>query len=109
MQQIWKASDGVALNARGVSGGICTTWNTTVFREDQRLESTHWVLVHLKHLPSGIIYPIFNVYMPNNYWEKIECWESLMRVKEVGLHQNCIIVGDFNTTLHQGEKKEVLL
>jgi hypothetical protein len=46
--------------------------------------------------------------MPNNYWEKIECWESLMKIKEVGLHNNCIIAGDFNTTLHQGGKKRRL-
>jgi hypothetical protein len=43
--------------------------------------------------------------MPNKYWEKIECWESLMKIKEVGLHNNCIIAGDFNTTLHQEGKK----
>jgi hypothetical protein len=47
--------------------------------------------------------------MPNKYWEKIKCWESLMRVKEAGLHQNHIVIGDFNTTLHQREEKEVLL
>ena len=105
MQQIWKESDGATLNARGALGGICTIWNTTVFREEHRLESTHWVLVHLKNLPPGIIYPIFNVYMPNNYWEKIECWESLMKIKETGIHNNFIIVGDFNTTLNQGGKK----
>jgi hypothetical protein len=28
-----------------------------------------------------------------------------MRIKEVGFCQNCIIAGDFNTTLHQKEKK----
>jgi hypothetical protein len=74
---------GIALNARGASGGICTVWNTKIFREEQKLESSHWMLVHLKHLQSGIIYPICNVYMPNNYWEKIECWESLMKIKEM--------------------------
>jgi hypothetical protein len=72
MQQIWKASEGVALNVRGASGGIYTIWNTTSFSEECIFESSHWVLVHLNHLPSGIIYPIINVYMPNNYWEKVE-------------------------------------
>jgi len=28
-----------------------------------------------------------------------------MKIKEVGLHNNCIIAGDFNTTLHQGGGK----
>jgi hypothetical protein len=61
-------------------------------------------MVQLKHLPSGIIYPIFNVYIPNNYWEKVECWESLLGIKDVGFQQNCIMAGDFNTTLHINEK-----
>jgi exonuclease III len=105
MKQIWKTSSGTTLNARGASGGICTVWNTQFFREEQTVESTHWSLVKLKHLQSGITYPICNVYMPNNYWEKRECWESLMKIKELGAQNNCIIAGDFNTTLHQGGKK----
>jgi exonuclease III len=105
MKQIWKTSSGTTLNARGASGGICTMWNTHLYREEQIVESTHWTLVKLKHLQSGIIYPICNVYMPNNYWEKRECWDSLMKIKELGAQDNCIIAGDFNTTLHQGEKK----
>jgi hypothetical protein len=28
-----------------------------------------------------------------------------MRIKEDGFRKNCIIVGNFNTTLHQNEKK----
>ena len=70
MKQIQKASDGIALNARGVSGGICTIQNTKLSREEQKLESSHWMLVHLKHLQTSIIYPNCNVYMPNKYWEK---------------------------------------
>jgi hypothetical protein len=38
--------------------------------------------------------------MPNNYWEKIECWDSLLGLVDTGYTQNCIIVGDFNTTVH---------
>jgi hypothetical protein len=43
--------------------------------------------------------------MPNNYWEKRECWETLMKIRDLGTQENCIIAGDFNITLHQGEKK----
>jgi hypothetical protein len=67
MKQIWKTSSGIDLNASGAPGGICTVWNTKFFREEKKLESSHWSLAHLKHLQSGITYLICNVYMPNNY------------------------------------------
>ena len=105
MKQIWKTNNGTTLNARGASRGICTIWNTQFFREEETIKSTHSSLVYLKHLQSGITYPICNVYMPNNYWEKMGCWESLMKTKDIGAQTNCIIARDFNKTLHQGEIK----
>jgi hypothetical protein len=41
MKQIWKESDGVALNSRGSLGGIHTIWYTPIFKEEHRLESPH--------------------------------------------------------------------
>jgi len=62
-------------------------------------------MAQLKHIPSGKVYPIINVYMPNNYREKVECSESLLGIKDFGFLQKCIIVGDFNTTMHTKEKR----
>jgi exonuclease III len=104
MQQLWRTSTGATISARGASGGICTLWNLEIFQLDKSHEATHWLMVKLVHLPSGKIFPIINVYMPNNYWEKAECWESLLGIRDIGFHQNCIIVGDFNTTMHLSEK-----
>jgi hypothetical protein len=42
--------------------------------------------------------------MPNNNHENLECWDSLMDLLELGFSQNCIIAGEFNTTLHQNDK-----
>jgi exonuclease III len=67
MKHIWNHSSGATLHVRGASRGIYTMWNTQIFKEEQRVDSTHWVLVKLKHLQTSIIYPIWNVYMPNNY------------------------------------------
>jgi exonuclease III len=105
MKQIWNPGSGAAISARGASGGICTVWNAQTFKEEQRVDSNHWTLVKLKHLQIGITYPICNVYMPNNFWEKKDCWETLMKIKELDAQENCIIAGDFNTTMHQREKK----
>jgi hypothetical protein len=43
--------------------------------------------------------------MPNNMWENIECWDSLHNLRAVEIEQFSIIVGDFNVTLVQKEKK----
>jgi hypothetical protein len=94
----------VTLSARGALGGRCTVWNTQIFKEEQRVDSNHWTLVKLKHLQTSIIYPICNVYMPKNFREKKDCWETLMKLKDLDSQENCMIVRDFNTTLHQGKK-----
>lgn len=106
MQKIWKTSIGAAISARGASGGICTLWNPKIFHLDSKYEVAHWLMTKLVHLPSGKAFPIINVYMPNNYWEKVECWESLMSIRDIRFQQNCIIVADFNTTMHLNEKRE---
>jgi hypothetical protein len=57
------------------------------------------------HLPTGKILPIINVYMHNNYWEKLDCWDSLLGISESGFHQNCIITRDFNIAINLKEKR----
>ena len=74
----------MTLNARCASEIICTLWNTHIYIEEQIVESTHQTLVKLKHIQSCNIYPICNVYMPNDYWEKNECSDSLLKIKELG-------------------------
>jgi hypothetical protein len=61
-------------------------------------------MVKLFHISLGMSYHILNVYIPNNYWEKAEHWESLLKIGEVRFTHNCIITGDFNTNMHQREK-----
>jgi hypothetical protein len=56
-----------------------------IYQLESILESTHWIMVKLVHLPSGMLFHIFNVYIPNNYWEKSECWDSLLGIGESGL------------------------
>jgi exonuclease III len=84
LQQLRRTSIGVEISARGASGGICTLWNATLYHEESIFEASHWLMVKLKHLPSGKVYHIINVYMPNNYWEKIECWDSLLASRILG-------------------------
>jgi hypothetical protein len=51
-----------------------------------------------------MLYSIINVYMPNTYLEKLECWGPLQDLATENSPQNLIIVGDFNTTRGLKEK-----
>jgi len=105
IQQIWKNSTGATISARRASGGLCIVWNIENFHLESSHESTHWLMVKLVHLSLGNVFHIVNVHMPNNYWEKSECWESLLGIKDTGYYHNCIIVGNFNTNLQLREKR----
>jgi hypothetical protein len=62
-------------------------------------------MVKLKNLQLGITFHVCNVYIPNNIREKKDCWETMSKLKDIDAQENCIITREFNTTLHQGEKK----
>jgi len=50
-------------------------------------------------------YHIVNIYMPNNYWEKVDYWNSLLNLASIDPLPNLILAGDFNITRHLKEKK----
>jgi hypothetical protein len=43
--------------------------------------------------------------MPNNYWEKLDCWNSLLNLATGDPLQKIIIAGDFNITRLLKEKR----
>jgi endonuclease/exonuclease/phosphatase family metal-dependent hydrolase len=61
-------------------------------------------MVTLIKKDSGMLYSIINVYMPNNYTKKFECWQSLLDLATENPPRNLIIAGDFNTTRGLKEK-----
>jgi hypothetical protein len=97
MQKNWKSGKGKAISSRGALGGTCTFWNADEFNIEDNLQSQLWMLVSLTRKSTGMIYTIINVYMPNNYLEKVECCRSLLDLAKYSLPKNLIIVGDFNT------------
>jgi exonuclease III len=105
MQKNWKKGEGKAISSRGASGGIDTIWNAEEFKLEEQLQSQFWMMVSLTKKATGMLYSIINVYMPNNYLEKVECWRSLQDLANDNPPQNLIIVGDFNTTRGLKEKR----
>jgi hypothetical protein len=77
MQKIWKKGEGKEISSRGASGGIGTIWNVEEFKLEEQLQSQFWLKVSLTRKATSMLYSIINVYMPNNYLEKVECWRSL--------------------------------
>jgi hypothetical protein len=49
---------------------------------------------------------MINIYMPNSYKDKLAAWASLSNLRNTMYLATCIIEGDLNTHLNQGEKKE---
>ena len=102
---IWRACKGVAISARGTSGGIRTLWNPNIFSLQSWHSTMHWIKTSLLHLPTGKILTVINVYMPAMYQEKIDCWSSLQNLQGSLELEDLIIVGDLNTKLHPKAKK----
>eukprot|EP00253_Pinus_taeda_P003590 PITA_03590 len=76
----WKKSSGTAVSARGTSG-------------------------ELIHLASKLSISLVNLYVPINYSEKRDCWNSLGAFLEKESPNNIILAGDLDIVLNAKEKK----
>eukprot|EP00253_Pinus_taeda_P026917 PITA_26917 len=101
----WKKSSGIAVSARGTSGGLATLWNEDKFPLINTHETLHWIFSELIHLASKLSISLVNLYVPVNYSEKRDCWNSLAAFLEQDSPNNIILAGDFNIVLNAKEKK----
>jgi exonuclease III len=101
----WKPSTGKEISSRGASGGICTLWNSQRFILADFQQSQHWFLTKLWNNTSRKSVSIINVYVPNLYQEKLDCWRSLFNIVEDYSNNEVILSCDFNTTLYPWENK----
>jgi hypothetical protein len=103
--KLLKKSEGVVVNSIGAFGGILTIWDTTCVENEVTFCSQNWILTVLRCKETSLKTTIINIYKPTRYMDKISCWNSLFVVKEYLDLSSCIIVGDFNTILHNSEKR----
>ena len=66
--------------------------------------NTHWILTVLRQKDTDSLVSIFNIYAPNSYNEKLNCW-TLLREEQSNLQGNVIVAGNLNLTLSQNEKR----
>ena len=71
-------------------------------------ETQHWIFTELRHIPSKISLAIFNLYVPVNFQEKKDCWNSLADFVAANNLSNIIVADDMNITLNPKEKKGVV-
>ena len=76
-KKFWKKKGATALSSRGASGGIGTLWDERKFEAMAIKNNTHWILTVLKQKDTNSLVSIINIYAPNSYGEKINCWNLL--------------------------------
>jgi len=101
----WKKGLGKAVSSRGASGGISTFWDSTNFELLHEESSMHSLFTKFTHKESDQEVSIFNLYVPNMFNEKNDCWDSLESFLSMHNPRNLIIAGDLTVTLVAEEKK----
>jgi exonuclease III len=100
----WKRNGGKVVSARGTSGGLATVWIEDQFHLESSFETQHWIYTELRHKTSKISIALFNLYVPVQFVEKKECWQTLSDFVEAYSPKNIIIAGDLNIVLEPKEK-----
>ena len=66
----WKKSAGIAVSARGSSGGLATLWSEDKHQLIKTQETQHWIYTEIRHLASKLKISLVNLYVPVIYSEK---------------------------------------
>ena len=101
----WKKNAGKAVSAWGTLGGLATLWSKNKFLLKNSFATQHWIYTELQHLTSKISIALFNLYVPVNFIEKKDCWNSLSNFIEIYTPINIIVARDINIILDPNEKK----
>eukprot|EP00253_Pinus_taeda_P008137 PITA_08137 len=108
MQKIIDAQknfSGASSNSRGASGGIVTMWNNQYWDCKSTIYNQNWLRTNLNSKEENCDLIIYNVYIPNHYREKEQCWKELKENIDNEQTPNIILAGDFNLILHANEKR----
>jgi exonuclease III len=104
-KSFWRKGQGIAVSARGASGGLGTFWETSKYDLISSEACMHWVFTSLLHKEMGRLVSLFNLYVPVLFSEKRNCWDLVKAFLNSNKMENIIIGGDLNVTLVVEEKK----
>lgn len=78
-------------------------WQDPLFNLKEVKTSSDWICVFLECKNTRELFYIINVYASVLFGEKHKLWDSLSSMKEKIVVGNCIVGGDFNTTLYSSK------
>ena len=100
--KFWKKRGKAAISSRGASRGIGILWDDKKFEAVDIKYSPNWILTLLRQKDTNTLARIFNIYAPNYYADKKNCW-NLLREERSNQQGNVILTGDLNATLNHDE------
>lgn len=65
----------------------------------------NWLKINLVKKDESCDIIVYNVYIPNQFREKEQCWEELREDMDKEQNTNVILAGDLNLILHANEKR----
>ena len=101
----WKKNAWIAVSAWGSYDGIVALWTKNIFSLKNSLVMQQRIFSELQHIPSNISIVIFNLYVPVNFQDKRECWNSLIDFIAANSLSNVMVAGDLNIMMGPKEKK----
>lgn len=100
-----KQYKGSVCESRGASGGIATLWDQNTWSLIAETIHQHWINTALENTSNNQRIVIYNVYAPNHYRDKEQCWGTLKEIIDEEENNNIILGGDLNLILHSNEKQ----
>ena len=100
-----KQYDGSICEARGASGGITTMWNKNIWICTSNTINQYWIKVILEKQSKYKQIVVYNIYSPNHFRDKEQCWATLQEDIQAEDNSNIILGGDLNLILHSNEKR----
>ena len=101
----FKQYEGCICESRGASGGIATIWNQSTWTCISNVISQYWIKINLECRVDKKKIFIYNIYAPNHFRDKEQCWTSLKVDIDEETNSNIILGGDLNLILHSNEKR----
>eukprot|EP00253_Pinus_taeda_P005552 PITA_05552 len=97
--------EGQICEARGASGGIFTMWTKNTWKCTSKTINPYWIKVTLEKQAKDKQIVIYNIYAPNHFRDKDQCWATLQEDIQTEDNRNIIFGGDLNLILHSKEKR----
>eukprot|EP00253_Pinus_taeda_P003328 PITA_03328 len=96
---------GISNDSRGASGGVAVMWSGHLWDCKSFSLNQNWLKINLVQKDESCDIIIYNVYIPNQFREKEQCWEELKEDINKEHNPNVILAGDLNLVLHANEKR----